>query len=345
MGENIVGKGFHENKLKITAAIIAAVIALSAFNIFASYEELELFDQGYEYYLSYRPEKAIETFTLFIKEFPSSPARDAAMFWMGKALIHLSLFDSAKTIFWDIKRDFPTSPLVKYADKELERLGKTDEVIVTTPPITKEEDQIAQTHTDKVIDSSMGKPSATPEENQKQGSLPMKELDKNEDLAMESYAHEKTIDKPSEANALPNGKNASEETPSILPSLQDSGENHPDLETEVSLFLSRYTSAYEEGDIWKFINLFSNYAIENNSLHYADIRKYYASNFEGNRYNYTLENVRIEKREDSIIVRGNYSIKKITDDDKVPRAQGIIQWTLAREEGILKILRIDYEKM
>jgi len=115
-------------------------------------------------------------------------------------------------------------------------MGKTDEVIVTTPPITKEEDQIAQTHTDKVIDSSMGKPSATPEENQKQGSLPMKELDKNEDLAMESYAHEKTIDKPSEANALPNGKNASEETPSILPSLQDSGENHPDLETEVSLF-------------------------------------------------------------------------------------------------------------
>ena len=117
------------------------------------------------------------------------------------------------------------------------------------------------------------------------------------------------------------------------------------LETEVSLFLSRYTIAYEEGDIWRFINLFSNYVIENNSLNYADIRKYYASNFEGNRYNYTLENVRVEKREDSIIVRGNYSIRKVTDDDKATRAQGIIQWALTREEGTLKILRIDYDKM
>lgn len=345
MGKGIVGKGFHENKLKITAAIIAAVIALSVFNIFASYGELELFDQGYEYYLSYRPEKAVETFTLFIKEFPSSPARDAAMFWMGKALINLRLFDSAKTIFWDIKREFPASPLVKYADKELEGLGKTDEVIVTTPPVTKEEAQIAQTHTDKVTDLSMEKPSITTEETQKQGSLQMKELDKNEDLAMESNAHEDKIDEPSEANVPTNGQNASEETPNILPALRATGENHPDLETEVSLFLSKYTSAYEEGDIWRFINLFSNYAIENNSLHYADIRKYYASNFEGNRYNYTLENVRIEKREDSIIVRGNYGIRKITDDDKATRAQGIIQWTLTREEGILKILRIDYEKM
>lgn len=416
MGEGIVGKGFHENKLKITTAIIAAVIALSAFNIFASYGELELFDQGYEYYLSYRPEKAVETFTLFIKEFPSSPARDAAMFWMGKALINLRLFDSAKTIFWNIKREFPASPLVKYADKELEGLGKADEVIVTTPPVTKEEDQIAQTHTDKVTDSSIEKPSPTTEETQKQGSLPTKELAKNEtadkelegsgkadevivttspvtkeeekvdsqivqaqtdkaidpgtekpsatteenqnqaslpmtdmdksqDLAMESLTHEERRENPSGANAPPNKTIASEETPNIFPSLQDTGEKPPDLETEVSLFLSRYTSAYEEGDIWRFMNLFSNYAIENNSLHYADIRKYYASNFEGNRYNYTLGNVRIEKREDSIIVRGDYGIRKITDDDKATRAQGIIRWTLTREEGILKILRIDYEKM
>jgi hypothetical protein len=206
------------------------------------------------------------------------------------------------------------------ADKELEELGRTGEVMVTTPPITKEEEQIAQTHTDKVTDSSTEKPSAPTEESQKQASLLIEEdLDKRKDLA--------------------------EETPNTFPSLEDTGEKHPVLETEVSLFLSRYTSAYEEGDIWRFMNFFSVSAIENNSLHYADIRTFYASNFEGNRYNYTLENVRIEKREDSIIVRGNYSIKKITDDDKTPRAQGIIQWTLTREEGILKILRTDYEKM
>ena len=127
-------------------------------------------------------------------------------------------------------------------------------------------------------------------------------------------------------------------------SLSGTKETPPNVETEVFLFLSRYIVAYEEGDIMKFMDLFSQYAIENNTLRYSDIRHFYRKNFEENRYNYVLKNVRLEKRADPIIVSGDYSIKKASDNDKTIKANGVIRWTLNREEGALKIVRIDYER-
>lgn len=71
--------------------------------------EAELFDKGYEYLFSFKPEQAAETFRTFLREFPQSSVKDAAMFWLGKTLVHLRNFDEAGRIFAAIRKDFPES--------------------------------------------------------------------------------------------------------------------------------------------------------------------------------------------------------------------------------------------
>ena len=121
-------------------------------------------------------------------------------------------------------------------------------------------------------------------------------------------------------------------------------EGQGDTETEVFLFLAQYILAYEEGDYPRFTGLFSKSAVENNSVQYPEMMKFYKTNFEGSRYNYALKNVRFHKKDDMLIVSGNYSIRKITPDDKGIKTNGTIRWTLGKENGNLKIMRMDYDR-
>lgn len=133
------------------------------------------------------------------------------------------------------------------------------------------------------------------------------------------------------------------ETAHALPPVPAPTADHPNLETEVFLFMSQYITAYEEGDITRFMDLFSKSAVENSRLHYADIMRYYKKNFENSRYTYTLKNVRLQKGAEGVIVSGRYSIRKMTDDNKGLKTDGMIRWTLAKENGGLKIVKIDYD--
>ena len=94
-------------------------------NSYASYRELELFDSAYEYYLSYQPKQSVETFNIFLKEFPDSFAKDAAMFWLGKSLIYLKSFEEAKKVLSEIKLQIPDSPFIPYVNRELEAISKS----------------------------------------------------------------------------------------------------------------------------------------------------------------------------------------------------------------------------
>lgn len=116
-----MGKGFSNNKGKITVFILLAIFLITS-GVYASYTERELFDRGYEYYLSYQPEKAVEEFRKFIKEFPGSSAKDAVLFWLGKSLLQLKSYDEARTSFIEIKQQFPESPFNVHADRELEKI-------------------------------------------------------------------------------------------------------------------------------------------------------------------------------------------------------------------------------
>ncbi|MBI5189035.1 MAG: tetratricopeptide repeat protein, partial [Nitrospirae bacterium] len=125
MDEDIMGKDFYKNN-KLTGVVLSVIMLLIVSDTYASYREFDLFDQGYEYYLSYQPVKAVETFNIFLREFPDSSAKDAAMFWLGKSLVQIRSLGEAKKVFSEIKREFPDSPFKQYANTELEAISKLE---------------------------------------------------------------------------------------------------------------------------------------------------------------------------------------------------------------------------
>jgi len=94
----------------------------------ASERETELFNKGYEYLFSYKPDKAAETFRTFLKEFPDSSARDAAMFWLGKTLISMKLYNEAELTFQTIQMEFPDSPFIVFIEIEMKEIARVRSV-------------------------------------------------------------------------------------------------------------------------------------------------------------------------------------------------------------------------
>jgi len=80
-------------------------------------------------------------------------------------------------------------------------------------------------------------------------------------------------------------------------------------------------------------------------LRYDEIRNGYQRNFQGSRYTYSLTDPQVEKSDDNVILTGAYSIKRIQGDPLGGVTQGHIRWTLTRENGVLKILRVDYDRI
>lgn len=128
-----MGKSIYNNKL---ALFFALLVILVASNVSASFRELELFDEGYEYYLSYQPEKAVKAFTTFLKEFPNSSNADAAMFWLGKSLIQMKALNEAKKVFSEVEQKFPDSPFLPQINKEMQMIssGIAGEKDIKTEP-------------------------------------------------------------------------------------------------------------------------------------------------------------------------------------------------------------------
>jgi cell division septation protein DedD len=129
-----MGKICCNNKTKFIAAAVFCILLLASAVYAADPEkEFELFDRGYKDYLSYQPEKAAGEFRMFLKEFPGSSASDAVMFWLGKSLTQLKSFEEAKKIFAELKQQFPDSPFVRYADKELDGMKGASGFAGTVP--------------------------------------------------------------------------------------------------------------------------------------------------------------------------------------------------------------------
>lgn len=127
MGEDIMGKNICKNVLITFVFGLVSVLFFSAAD--AASKESQLFDKGYKYVLAHQPAKAVETFNSFLKEFPKSSSKDAAMYWLGKSLVQLKSYDEAKKVFADIAKQFPESPFVPHAEKEMEALGPLSGVI------------------------------------------------------------------------------------------------------------------------------------------------------------------------------------------------------------------------
>jgi len=120
-----MGEVLRSNKPKLIIFIPLFFTILSAIEARASLQEIDLVNSGYEYYLSYQPEKAVEEFKIFLKEFPDSSVRDAVMFWLGKSSMQLKDFEEAKKVFSALMQQFPESPYIKYVKRELEAIDRT----------------------------------------------------------------------------------------------------------------------------------------------------------------------------------------------------------------------------
>jgi TolA-binding protein len=126
MAEDIMGKSFCNYKPYLIIIIFLFALLSPTVKTHAGSNEFELFDRAYEYYLSYQPEKAVEEFTLFLKEFPDSSARDAALFWLGKAFIQIQLPEEAEKVFSEIKEKHPQSPFILFVKRESDDFEKIE---------------------------------------------------------------------------------------------------------------------------------------------------------------------------------------------------------------------------
>jgi len=118
----------------------------------------------------------------------------------------------------------------------------------------------------------------------------------------------------------------------------------PVTEEEVNRFMEEYRARYVKMDLDGFMALFSDEAVENRVVPYADIRQAYGRFFANSKsMQYNLEIYSIQTYEKSAIVRGRYEViqtLKRRNEKKVFR--GDIQWDVIWEKGSLKIRGINY---
>ncbi len=178
------------------------------------------------------------------------------------------------------------------------------------------------------------------------------------DKSIEQFLREKSQKKESDEKKERNGGDAdkqdksskgttSEEAPGAAPAAGEKSEkvvgpsSERTADNEVNLFMEQYVTAYEAGDIDKFMSLYSKSAVENNNLHYDDIRRAYQKSFSGGHYKYALSNLQMGKGDNRIMLSGVYILRK-ADGGAVSR--GNITWTLSKENGVLKIIKVEYNK-
>ncbi len=114
---------------------------------------------------------------------------------------------------------------------------------------------------------------------------------------------------------------------------------------EVRKFLNEYVGHYNRKDIPGLIPFFSAQAIQNQKDDLGRIKSIYKNFFdqmEGIRYEVSVGT--IELRPDIVQVRGSYELEgTLAKGGKRLHWRGQIQWTLAREDGKLRIVSLDYQ--
>jgi len=116
-------------------------------------------------------------------------------------------------------------------------------------------------------------------------------------------------------------------------------------EEEVRQFFINYIDRYIHKNIESFISFFSSRAIQNQKDNFEGIRKIYKNFFnQSKELHYHFRDMKIEISQEGIEVRAEYVINQILKREGERKVwYGQIRWTLGRENGVLKILSLDYQ--
>ncbi len=130
---------------------------------------------------------------------------------------------------------------------------------------------------------------------------------------------------------------AGEEIPEPLPVLAK--------EEEVQQFFSNYIDRYHRRDVSGFLSFFSPKAIQNQKDNLERIKSIYTQFFdESQKLRYQLDGMKTEIYQNRIEVKGRFRIEQTLKKAKQEMVwNGNIRWVLGREEGVLKVLSLDYQ--
>jgi hypothetical protein len=116
-------------------------------------------------------------------------------------------------------------------------------------------------------------------------------------------------------------------------------------EKEVHQFFATYVGRYIEKDVDGFLSLFSSKAIQNQKDGLDEIRADYTHFFNQSlTLLYRMEEMKMEIYQNAVEVKAFYQIDQILNKGGGKKAlRGNIRWVLGKENGVLKILSLDYQ--
>ncbi len=116
-------------------------------------------------------------------------------------------------------------------------------------------------------------------------------------------------------------------------------------EDEVRNFFSNYIERYNRMDIEGFLSFFSLKAIQNEKDGLEGIRKIYTDFFnQGQGVRYNMQDMKIEIYQNAVEVKARYEIEQISKMGGEKKAwRGNVRWVLGKENGVLKIISLDYQ--
>jgi len=116
-------------------------------------------------------------------------------------------------------------------------------------------------------------------------------------------------------------------------------------EEEVEQFFSNFVDRYNRKDIDGFLSVFSSRAVHNQKDGIEEIRKIYTTFFdESKALRYQVEGKKTEIYQNRVEVKARFRVDQTLKKGKKEIVwTGNIRWVLGREEGVLKILSLDYQ--
>jgi curved DNA-binding protein CbpA len=116
-------------------------------------------------------------------------------------------------------------------------------------------------------------------------------------------------------------------------------------EDEVKEFSLNYTKAYTRVDVNAFLAQFSLRVVQNREESFEDLRRTYRRFFsQSQELQYQLQDLKFEIYKNGVEATARYVLDQISKRNGAKQTwRGTIRWVLTREEGVLKIISLDYK--